>query len=124
MKTVSPFFNPIINHMDLSNNFRGEFVLNFKNKKHKALFTMNALRLLLKNENTTLNDFDSWVSSDPLSSIPLIGYYSVINASIYSGKEFSADKELFIAEILDGGQLEVISEAMALSMSTGSEGKK
>jgi hypothetical protein len=102
--------------MDLSNNFRGEFKVVFKKKEIDALFTMNALRLLLKNENIKLEEFDEWVSSDPLTSIPLIAYYSVINKQAYSGKKFSADKEMFIAEMLDGGQLENISGAMASSL--------
>ena len=110
--------------MDLSNNFRGEFKVTFKKKEHDALFTMNALRLLLKNEKTKLESFDEWVSSDPLTSIPLIGYYSVLNSCVYTGKKFSANKEVFIAEILDSGQLELISEAMASAMQVSDEGKK
>ena len=110
--------------MDTLNNFRGEFEVSFKGKKHKALFTMNALRLITKNENFEFKDFDSWVSSDPMTSVPLIAYYSIANACVYSGKKFSADKEMFIAEMLDTGQLEIISEAMATAMNSDDEGKK
>jgi hypothetical protein len=110
--------------MDLSNNFRGEFKIDFKNKKHDALFTMNALRLILKNEKIDLKDFDSWVSSDPLTAVPLIAYYSVVNSCVYSGKKFAADKEVFIAEILDSGQIDIISEAIADAMSSEEAGKK
>jgi hypothetical protein len=110
--------------MDLSNNFRGEFKLKVKNKNQDALFTMNALRLLLKNEGLKLPDFDTWVQDDPLTAIPLIAYYSVVNSCVYSGKKFTTNKEVFIAEILDSGQLEVISEAMASAMNTESAGKR
>lgn len=120
---VAPF-SPLINHMDLSNNFRGEFKLKVKNKNQDALFTMNALRLLLKNEGLKLPDFDTWVQDDPLTAIPLIAYYSVVNSCVYSGKKFTTNKEVFIAEILDSGQLEVISEAMASAMNTESAGKR
>ena len=110
--------------MDLSNNFRGEFEVSFKNKKVPAMFTMNALRLLLKNEKVELNGFDNWVSSDPLTAVPLIAYYSVVNASIHSKKKFNADKEVFIAEMLDSGQLEIISDAIGESLSADAAGKK
>lgn len=102
--------------MNLSNNFRGEFTVTFKKKETPALFSMNALRILLKNEKLKLEDFDSWVSSDPLTAIPLIAYYSVINSQTYAGKKFSANKDLFIAEMLDNGQLEKITEAMTSAM--------
>lgn len=110
--------------MDLSNNFRGEFKVTFKKKEHDALFTMNAIRLILKNEKIELKDFDQWVSSDPLTSVPMIAYYSIVNRGIYSGKKFKADKELFIAEILDTDQLETVSQAVADAMGTGESGKK
>lgn len=110
--------------MDLSNNFRGEFKIDFKNKKHDALFSMNAIRLILKNEKIDLKDFDSWVSSDPLTAVPLIAYYSVVNSCVYSGKKFAADKEVFIAEILDSGQIETISQSIADAMDAGEAGKK
>lgn len=112
--------------MDLSNNFRGEFKVNFKKKDQHALFTMNALRLLLKNEGLELKDFDKWVNKDPLTAVPLIAYYSVVNSCVYSGKSFTSDKEFFIAEILDSGQLELISEAVseAMNADTDEAGKK
>lgn len=110
--------------MDLSNNFRGEFKVTFKNKEHDALFTMNTLRILLKNEKIELKDFDKWVSSDPLTSVPMIAYYSVVNSNLYAGKKFKADKELFIAEILDTDQLETVSESIAEAMESNESGKK
>ena len=85
---------------------------------------MNAIRLILKNEGIELKDFDSWVSSDPLTAVPLIAYYSVANRQMYAGKKFSANKDQFIAEILDSGQIEVVSEAIASAMDTGAKGKK
>lgn len=109
--------------MDTLNNFRGEFEVSFKGKKHKALFTMNALRLITKNEMIDFKDFDTWVSNDPMTTIPLIAYYSIANACIYSGKKFAADKEMFIAEMLDSGQFEQISEAISEAMNSGKEGK-
>lgn len=110
--------------MDLSNNFRGEFKVTFKKKEHDALFTMNTLRILLKNEKIELKDFDKWVSSDPLTSVPMIAYYSVVNSNLYAGKKFKADKELFIAEILDTDQLETVSESIAEAMESNEAGKK
>jgi hypothetical protein len=110
--------------MDTLNNFRGEFEVSFKGKQHKALFTMNTLRLITKNEMFEFKDFDKWVSNDPLTSVPLIAYYSIANACIYSGKKFVADKDMFIAEMLDTGQLEVIADAMAAAMKSEDKGKK
>jgi len=110
--------------MDLSNNFRGEYTVTFKGKETKALFTMNAIRLILNGEKIQLPDFEKWVGEDPLTAIPSIAYYSVMNWHVRNGKKFGAAKEQFIAEMLDeDGNLETISDAISVAMSTGEEGK-
>ena len=97
----------------------------FKGKKHDALFTMNAIRLILGGEKIKLSDFDKWLSSDPLTAIPTIAYYSVINWHIQNDKKFSANKDKFIALILDEGNLEEITDVIgaALNPAGDEEGK-
>lgn len=97
--------------------------MTFKGKEQKALFTMNAIRLILNGEGIKLENFDKWVNNDPLTAIPSIAYYSVINHTIQNGKKFGANKEQFIAQVLDGGELDVVTEAVATAMSAPSEGK-
>ena len=109
--------------MNTSNTFRGEFEVAFGKKKVKGAFTMNALRLVMKNEGIKLEGFDTYVSDDPLTAIPTIGYYSCISEAVKSGKELKMNKEQFIAEVLDNGGLDAISEAVAAALDTESEGK-
>jgi hypothetical protein len=102
--------------MITKNNFRGEFSVVAGNKTHNALFTMNALRLVLQGEKIKLESFDKWTSEDPLTSLPTIAYYSCINWHVQNGKPFKMNKEMFIALVLDSGELENIAEAIALAM--------
>lgn len=109
---------------DISNTFRGEFTVTYKGKEHDALFTMNAIRIILKGEDIKLEDFDKWISADPLTAVPTIAYYSIVNASVQSGKKFGANKEQFIAAVVDSEEFEKVAEAITDSMSNGDEGKK
>lgn len=112
--------------MNTSNTFRGEFEVEFKGKPHKALFTMNAIRLILNGEGLKLEKFEEWIAADPLTAIPSIAYYSVLNWHVQNGKKFGGNKEMFIAQILDGGDMEVVTDAIgaALSGDEDTEGKK
>jgi hypothetical protein len=112
--------------MNTKNTFRGEFEVEFKGKKHSALFTMNAIRLILNGEGIKLEKFEEWIAADPLTAIPSIAYYSVLNWHVQNGKKFGANKEMFIAQILDGGDMEAVTEAIGAALSTGDEpeGKK
>jgi hypothetical protein len=107
--------------MNTSNTFRGEFEVEFKGKALKALFTMNAIRLILNGEGIKLQEFDKWVADDPLTSVPCIAYYSVVNWHVQNGKKFGANKEQFIALILDGGDIEKITEVIGLALSPEEE---
>lgn len=113
--------------MDITNNFRGEFLVNFKGKDLKAMFSMNAIRLLLRGEGIKLENFDKWVAEDAMTSLPTIAYYSVLNKCVQDGKKFAAPKEQFIAFCLDNNDLEVISDAitgaLAIPEEVKSEGK-
>lgn len=111
--------------MNTSNTFRGEFEVEFKGKSLKALFTMNAIRLILRGESIKLEGFEKWIADDPLTSIPSIAYYSVLNWHVQNGKKFGANKEQFIAHILDNGDLEAVTEVIGATMNDGDEeGKK
>ena len=102
--------------MQAANNFRGEFKVDFKGKTLNALFTMNAVRLIIGGEKIKLSEFDKWLGDDPLTAIPTIAYYSVVNWHVQNGKKFGASKEQFIALVLDGGQLEAITEVIGTAL--------
>jgi hypothetical protein len=110
--------------MNTSNTFRGEFEVKYKGKTHQALFTMNAIRICLKGESLKLEDFDKWIQADPLTAVPSIAYYSILNHCIQNEKKFSAKKEQFIATIVDSDEFETIAEAITDAMTSGEEGKK
>lgn len=99
--------------MNTTNNFRGEFEVTVKKKKVKGTFTMNAIRLVMRGEGVSMDGFDKYIAEDPLTAIPTIGYYACINEAVKSGKELKLNKEQFIAEVLDNGGLDAISDAVA-----------
>lgn len=107
--------------MDISNKLRGEFIVNFKGKDLNAVFSMNAIRLLLKGEGIKLEGFDKWVAEDAMTSLPTIAYYSVLNKCVQDGKKFAAGKEQFIAYCLDNNDLEVISAAITGALEVPAE---
>jgi hypothetical protein len=108
-----------------ANTFRGEFEVTYKGKTHKALFTMNAIRICLKGEGIVLENFDKWIQADPLTAVPSIAYYSILNHCIQNDKKFGAKKEQFIATLVDSEEFENVAEAITHAMSTGEEeGKK
>ena len=102
--------------MNTSNTFRGEFQVTVKNKKIKGAFTMNALRLVMREEGLKLDAFDKYLSDDPLTAIPTIGYFSCISEAVKNGKELKLNKEQFIAEVIDNGGMDVIAEALTNAM--------
>jgi len=111
--------------MDISNKLRGEFIIDYKGKDMNAVFSMNAIRILLKGEGIKLESFDKWVSEDAMTSLPTIAYYSVMNKCVQDGKKFGANKEQFIAYCLDNNDLEKISEAITGALEVpASKGKK
>lgn len=104
------------------NSFRGEFQVEVDKKKVDCLLTMNALRLFSKGENVKLGDFDKYMAEDPLTAIPTLAYYSHLNNRIKNRVKGTApDKEIFIMEVLDSGQLETIGSLIADSMNPGDE---
>jgi len=107
--------------MNTSNVFRGEFEVSVKNKKIKGAFTMNAIRLVMREEKLQLADFDKYLSEDPLTAIPTIGYFSCVSEAVKSGKELKVGKEQFIAEVIDNGGLDAISDALTSAMGAGEE---
>ena len=82
---------------------------------------MNALRLVMREEKLKLEEFDKYLSADPLTAVPTIGYFSIVSEAAKNGKKVGINLEAFIAEVLDSGQLEVISDALANSLKTGDE---
>ncbi len=102
--------------MNTSNTFRGEFEVTVRNKKVKGAFTMNALRLVMREEGLKLDAFDKYLSKDPLTAIPTIGYFSCISEAVKAGKELKLNKEQFIAEVIDNGGMDVIAEALTNAM--------
>ena len=107
--------------MNTSNTFRGEFEVTIRNKKVKGAFTMNALRLVMREEGLKLEAFDKYLSDDPLTAIPTIGYFSCISEAVKNGKELKLGKEQFIAECIDNGGMDIIAEALTNAMGSDEE---
>ena len=106
------------------NSFRGEFQVEVDKKKVECLLTMNALRIFSKEESVKLSEFDKYMTEDPLTAIPTLAYYSHLNYRIKNKiKGTYPDKELFIMEVLDSGQLDVIGEAIGDAMNPEDEEK-
>ena len=85
---------------------------------------MNALRLVMREEGIKLEDFDQYLSADPLTAIPTIGYFSCISEAVKSGKEVKIGKEQFIAEVIDNGGMDIIAEALTNAMGVDEGGKE
>jgi hypothetical protein len=123
----SPPFFSLINKtptMNTTNNFRGEFEVTVKNKAMKGAFTMNALRLVMREEKIKLDEFDKYLSEDPLTAVPTIGYFSIVSEAAKNGKKVGITLDAFIAEVLDSGQLEAISDALANALKLEDEAGK
>lgn len=110
--------------MNTTNNFRGEFEVTVKKKAMKGAFTMNALRLVMREEKIKLDEFDKYLSEDPLTAVPTIGYFSIVSEAAKSGKKVGITLDAFIAEVLDSGQLETISDALANALKLEDESGK
>ena len=110
--------------MNTTNTFRGEFEVTVKGKIMKGAFTMNALRLVLREEKIKLEKFDKYMSEDPLTAIPTLGYFSVVSECIKAGKKCTISKEQFIAEGGDNGGMEIIAEAVSNSLGSTIEDKE
>jgi hypothetical protein len=103
------------------NTFRGEFPVTISGKEEKCVLTLNAIRIFCTAENVNLEDFDKYLSKDPLTAIPTIAYYAYINNRLKEtakGKGYT--KELFIMEVLDNDQLESVTKAVADAMAVES----
>lgn len=108
--------------MNTANNFRGEFEVTIRGKKVKGAFTMNALRLAMKNEGVKLEEIDKYLEADPLTAVPTLGYYGAISEAVKTGKDLKVSKELFIAEVLDNGYMEAVTEAITGALGADEQG--
>jgi len=102
------------------NTLRGEFELNILDKKEKCLLTLNALRMFSQAEKIKLDEFDKYMSEDPLTAMPMLAYYAYLNSRLKKqAKGKSVNKDLFISEVLDSNDIEVVSGFIADAMDNG-----
>ena len=103
--------------MNTANHFRGEFEIRIRNKKTKVVFNMNALRLTLRDAKLSLEQFEQFMSEDPLTAVPTIAYFSVLSECVRTDKEFKMNKEQFIAEFFEAPEaLEQVTEAIGKAL--------
>jgi len=108
--------------MNTMNPFRGEFELKIRNKKLKGAFTMNALRLTLREEGIKLDGFDEYLQDDPLTALPTVAYFSILSECVRNDKELKMKKEAFIADFLETeGAIEAVTEAITFAMTDTTE---
>lgn len=102
------------------NTLRGEFELNILDQKVKCLLTLNALRMFSQAEKVKLDEFDKFMSADPLTAMPMLAYYGYLNNRLKTqAKGKSVNKDLFIAEVLDSNDIEEVTGFIASAMDNG-----
>ncbi len=69
------------------NNFRGEFEIKLNGKKFKGKLSMNALRMLCKQENIELDKLHDWMNKDPMTGVCAMTYHAIKNKSLVDGKK-------------------------------------
>lgn len=101
--------------MKTDNKFKGELTINIAGKEVQAAITMNAIRMTLTNEGLSWEALNSFMAKDPLTALPKIVYYGVVNKALLEGKKTKhMDIEQFIAHFYaDDSNLELASETIA-----------
>lgn len=104
--------------MKTDNKFKGELTINIGGKEIEAAITMNAIRMTLVNEGLSWDQLNSFMAKDPLSALPKIVYYGMVNKALLDGKKAKhMDIEQFIAHFYaDDNNLELASETIAESL--------
>ena len=99
------------------NNLRGEFEIEVLGKKVGCMLTLNALRMFSQAEGVKLEEFDKFLKSDPLDSLPMLAYYGYLNKRLKTqAKGKSVPKELFVSEVLDSNDIELVAGYIADAM--------
>lgn len=70
-----------------SNTLQGKFDIEVAGKKYSCHLNMNAFRLLCESENIALHELQKYMNEKPLTAVPKVLYFSVVNECHYRGKE-------------------------------------
>lgn len=99
------------------NSLRGEFEIEVLGKKVECMLTLNALRMFSQAEGVKLENFDKFLRSDPLDALPMLAYYGYLNKRLKTqAKGKSIPKELFVSEVLDANDIEVVAGYISAAM--------
>lgn len=84
------------------NNFRGEFTIELNGNKYEAKLSMNALRMLCKQEKIDLGELYDYMSKDPMTAVCAMTYHAIKNRALFTGEPSGLpDFETFCAYALD-----------------------
>jgi hypothetical protein len=95
-------------------------------KKYTMRLTLNALRMCSKGMDVKFSEFQNWLEKDPLTSVPALCYYGVINQIKFTGSdEDLEDFDTFCARALDDSAVfEELTELVVNILTGGEEAKK
>lgn len=79
----------------ISNPFKGEGTIKYRNKNHKVKLTLNSFRMLTAKFGISLDGFDKAFTEDPLTTLAQLAYCGLVNGAIAAGKKFEDDFDTF-----------------------------
>jgi hypothetical protein len=101
------------------NTLSGKFEVELGGKKWTCHLSMNAFRILCEKEYIKFEEMQSYLSDKPLSAIPKVIFYGILNNLILTKQDVEKklpDFEWFAAMLLDDpGSLESYSEKIGLA---------
>ena len=98
------------------NSMSGKFEVKVGKKKHTCNLSMNAFRLLCERENMTFSAMDKFLTESPLSAVPKVIYYGMMNDVYVNSGDLKKlpEFEFFCSQILQSPeQLEEYSTMIA-----------
>ena len=110
------------------NTLSGKFEVELGGKKWTCHLSMNAFRILCEKEYIKFTEMQSFLSEKPLSAVPKVIYYGILNNLILTKQDVEKklpDFEWFAAVLLDDpGSLEGYTEKIALAFGGEADDKE
>ena len=106
------------------NSLSGEFDVEIGKKKYTCHLSMNAFRILCERENLTFQQMDAYISGQPLTAVPKVIYYGLMNHIYVTRGDLSKlpEFEYFASQILnDASDLEKYSTLIGKAFGGESE---
>ncbi len=110
----------------MTNTLNGTASFEMDGRKYEMRLTLNALRMCSHKMEVKFTDFQSWLESDPLTAVPALCYYGVVNHNSFTGSEIELeDFDTFCSRALDDGKtFEELTDLVVTILAGGEEAKK